>query len=189
MKFLIVLFFFCQIHVSSSIKTVETLELNKYLGRWYETYSSLIQRQTFQRNLVCTTADYSLQADGNIKVVNAGRLKTPTGLGSNITGTATVLDANHPGALRVTFPGTPNLPGANYLIVKLGPTTFGNDGLYEYSVVTTPLKALVWVLARNPETFETNFKDEVFKYLNDNGYNWFWNKPKPTIQGKDCVYL
>ena len=74
------------------------------------------------------------------------------------------------------------------LIVKVGPATFGDDGLYEYSVITTPYKALVWVLARNPETFEAKFKTEVFKFLDENGYNWFWNKPKPTVQGKDCIY-
>merc|ERR1711962_1057490 len=43
------------------VKTVDELDLTKYMGRWYEMYNSLIQRQTFQKDSFCTTADYTLK--------------------------------------------------------------------------------------------------------------------------------
>lgn len=38
--------------------TVESLNTSRYLGRWYQVYSSLIPNITFEKNLVCVVADY-----------------------------------------------------------------------------------------------------------------------------------
>ena len=48
---------------------VEGFELEKYLGKWYE-----IARLDFkwERNMDQTTAEYSLNPDGTVKVVNRG---------------------------------------------------------------------------------------------------------------------
>merc|ERR1712183_123943 len=167
------------------VDTVEDLDLASYTGRWYEGYSSLIQRATFQRNSYCTTADYSLKPNGAIKVINSGRLKSPTGEENTIEGEAKVVDANEPGALNVKFSTGPQGDKANYLVVKLGPVV---DGKYDYTVITTDYKALVWVLARNPETFAQKYEKDVLAYLKKNGYNWFINRPRKTYQGKDCIY-
>ncbi|MFA5768897.1 MAG: lipocalin family protein, partial [Bacteroidales bacterium] len=49
--------------------TVKELDLNRYLGKWYE-----IARfdHSFERGLVGATANYSLREDGKIKVLNTG---------------------------------------------------------------------------------------------------------------------
>ena len=74
------------------------------------------------------------------------------------------------------------------LVVKLGDATFGTKGLYEYSVVTTPFKLAVWVLARDPQSFSVKSQNEVSQFLKNNGFNSFWNRPIPTVQGQDCIY-
>ena len=73
-------------------------------------------------------------------------------------------------------------------VIKLGPKTYGEDNLYEYAIVTTPGKWLTWVLARDPKTFKERHDKEVLEFLDANGFNWFWNRPRETYQGDDCQY-
>jgi len=170
------------------VKTVDALDLNKYTGRWYEVYSSLIQRSTFQRNAYCTSATYSLNTDKTIKVFNAARTGSVTGPPSEVVGVAVVPNPKYPGALNVKFSTGPQGDSANYLVVKLGPATFGKNGDYEYTIITSPLKALMWVLARDVKDFKAKYETEVLAYLKANGYRWFWNRPRATYQGDDCIY-
>lgn len=53
----------------SDVTVVTPFDLNRYLGRWYE-----IARLDFhwEKNLINTTAHYSLNRDGSVKVVNQG---------------------------------------------------------------------------------------------------------------------
>jgi len=170
------------------VKTVDTLDLNKYTGRWYEAYSTLVQKATFQRNSYCTSATYTINGDGTVKVFNAGRIGSATGKANEILGVAKVVDAKVPGALNVKFATGPQGDSANYLVVKLGPATFGKDGLYEYTVISSPKKFLAWVLVRDVKDFKAKYETEVLAYLKDNGYKWFWNRPRATYQGDDCIY-
>ena len=73
-------------------------------------------------------------------------------------------------------------------VIKLGPQTFGDDNLYEYAVVSTPNKMLAWVLARDPKSFKEKHDKEVLEFMNSNGFNWFWNRPRESYQGPDCQY-
>merc|ERR1712142_1005298 len=180
---LVVCFYHCHGFLFPKVKTVDHLDIDKYMGRFYEIYSTLIQRQTFQKNSVCTSATYTLRKDGIVKVYNSGRKNTPTGEFSAINGTA--VPTKDPGAFIVNFPKSPKATSANYLVVKLGPVV---NGLYDYSVVSTPKKLMMWVLARDPATFKTKYDAEVKQFLKDNGYTWFWNKARETYQGADCLY-
>lgn len=38
--------------------TVKSIDLNAYLGRWYQMYASMNPNQTYERNGVCITGDY-----------------------------------------------------------------------------------------------------------------------------------
>ena len=50
------------------------LDVNKYLGEWYELATSAIVRNTFERGCSCTKATYTLQADGvQVKKMRAPR--------------------------------------------------------------------------------------------------------------------
>ena len=50
--------------------TVSELSVSSFLGRWFEMYSSVIPKATFEKGGFCTTADYfndELTADGEIR--------------------------------------------------------------------------------------------------------------------------
>ena len=74
-------------------------------------------------------------------------------------------------------------------VVKLGPPTFGDHGMYQYSVVTDNLQATLFVLARDVDTFRSQFDEEVTSWLAENGFTHFWNKPVPTVQNTKCLYV
>merc|ERR1711936_1171370 len=165
------------------VKTVDKLDVDKYLGRWYEAYGSLVQKWTFQKNSFCTCANYGKRSDGKISVFNAGRKFSPTGKASNITGYAYIPDANVPGKLKVVFPRSGE---GNYWVMKLGPLNAA--GQYSYAIVTSNFKAFLWVLVRDHDEYMKTQDAEIQQWLKENGFTHFWNKPSKTYQGKDCLY-
>lgn len=73
-------------------------------------------------------------------------------------------------------------------VVKLGPPTFG-EGLYQYSVVTDNLQITLFVLARDVDTFKSQYDEQVRNWLTENGFTRFYNKPVATLQNKECIYV
>ena len=41
---------------------------------------------------------------------------------------------------------------------------------------------------RDYESYMKTYDTEVQKYVKEKGFVWFWNKPRATYQGKDCLY-
>ncbi|MBN2351979.1 MAG: lipocalin family protein [Spirochaetales bacterium] len=78
------------------------LDLSRSLGRWYE-----IARLpfVFEDGLVNTSATYSLQADGNIQVLNEGYRNTFTGKKEKARDWAWVPDPARTAKLKVSFFG------------------------------------------------------------------------------------
>lgn len=130
------------ISCSSSMKTLKTVsevDLNRYTGKWYE-----IARlpNSFEKGLVCCTAEYSIRPDGKISVTNRGVKETDPAKTSSITGKAWVPDATEPGRLKVQF----FWPfAAGYYIFHL------DQENYQYALVGTPSRKYLWVLARTHE--------------------------------------
>ncbi len=120
-------------------KTVKNVDLNKYQGVWFE-----IARLPFrpEKDLVNITAEYTLEKNNRIKVVNKGFFKNPEGKLKKATGVAYLPDANEPGKLRVRFFG---IFGSDYLIVSL------DTANYQYAMVTNRNNTLLWILSRTPQ--------------------------------------
>jgi len=169
------------------INTVSTLNVTQYLGRWYQMYADATVVGTFERNAFCVTADYTLRKDGKVGVLNSERLYSETGTQNNITGYAYIPDPAQPGKLKVHLDGVP--VDAPYWVVKLGPPSFGEQGLYQYSVVTDNFQATLFVLARDVDTFRSQYDAEVKSWLAENGFTYPWNKPIATVQDDECLYL
>ena len=116
------------------LEVVPYVELEKYLGKWYE-----IAHLPFRFEDDCTdiTATYSLSKDGNVSVLNEcmrdGKLK-------QAKGKAKIVDKNTGAKLKVTFfwPFS-----ADYWIIDLGKD-------YDYAVVGTPNRKYLWILSRAP---------------------------------------
>ena len=71
----------------------------------------------------------------------------------------------------------------------LGPKTFGEEGLHEYSVVTTAKNDALYVLTRDYKTFKTTYEKEVLDFLRKAGFYDTEDKtPKAIYHGDDCAY-
>ncbi|EDO36965.1 predicted protein, partial [Nematostella vectensis] len=162
--------------------TVPALNITSYAGRWYQMYADLIVDETYERNSVCTTADYTLRKDGKIGVHNSGRVKTPDGEVKAISGYAYRKDPKVPGKFVLHFDSVP--VDGSYWVVKLGPVS---DGQYQYSIVTDSTTLQLFILSRDPSTY-SKYNDEVMAFCKENGFTHFWNKPRKTYQSEDCKY-
>ena len=89
------------------LQTVQSVDLQRYLGTWYEIASF---PQSFQRGCTGTTATYSLKDDGEIEVLNRCRKGSLTGEETTATGRARVVDTETNARLEVSFFGPSRTP-------------------------------------------------------------------------------
>lgn len=143
----------------SEPETVEWVDLERYMGLWYE-YAKL--PNSFQDQCVAnTTAEYTLREDGRVDVVN--RCDTADGV-DVATGVARIVDEETNAKLEVSFVEIfgLNLFWGDYWVIGLG-----ND--YEYAVVGHPERKFGWLLVRDPDVSE-DLMDEMFFTLESRGY-------------------
>lgn len=143
----------------SEPETVEHVDLERYMGLWYE-YAKL--PNSFQDQCVAnTTAEYTLRDDGRVDVVN--RCDTADGV-DVARGLARVVDEETNAKLEVSFVRIFGLQlfWGDYWIIGLG-----DD--YEYAVVGHPERKYGWLLVRDPEVSEDRM-DEMFFTLESRGY-------------------
>lgn len=163
----------------SSYTFVDELDLTKYDGVWFEVYDDLFD-QTFQRGGRCVTAEYTLENNGTVSIINSEIL--PSGKAENITGYAFYEDDNSGGELSVYLEGTPSV--APYWVVELGPVL---DDEYQYSIVSDPQKLSLFVLARDVEQFMKQYENEVLETLSVLGFDKTRNSPLKVNQSY-CEY-
>jgi apolipoprotein D and lipocalin family protein len=142
--------------IPKGAKAIKDFDLEKYLGKWYE-----IARLdfVFEKNLNNTTAEYSLNDDGSIKVINRGYNYIKN---KNVESTGKVKftgDSNE-GKLKVSFFG-PFYSGYNILAI---------DSDYKYALVVGKNLKYMWLLSRE-KTMPQNIKEEYLKIASDLGYN------------------
>jgi lipocalin len=118
--------------------TVPSVELERYLGTWFEVGSV---KQFFSVGLVNTKAQYSLNSNGTVRVENSGNYFAANGPESRIVGAAAPVDSTN-AKLNVSFAGppSPNPPG-NYWIVDL-------DADYQWAIVSDPTGTSAFLLSR-----------------------------------------
>lgn len=149
------------ISACSKIETVNYVDVDRYMGVWYQISA---YETSFNQDLVGVTAEYTLLADGSVQVYNKGNLVTLDGTLDEILGNAVVVDESTNSRLKVSFPGVPNFPWANYLIVIL------DEENYQYAVVTDPLKYTLFVLSRTPQ-MEPELYSDILSQLDSVGIN------------------
>jgi lipocalin len=167
--------------------TVDSLDIPKYLGLWYQMSADQIVYSTFEKDSYCCTALYGDNGDGTISVHNYARVKGPAGDIYTIDGYAYQSDAaNHPGQLKVVFNSDDAFPfPAPYWILELGPINTNNQ--YDYAIVSDNLSMYLFVLARDVATFNAKYKESVSATLTKLGFTGK-TAPIDTYQESDCVY-
>ncbi len=141
------------------MQTVETVDLERYMGRWYE-----IARfpNSFEEGCAGVTADYALRGDGTVSVLNTCRQGGLDGPVETAEGVAEPVDGSN-ARLEVDFvPWVPFTTG-DYWILDL-------DSDYRVAVVGAPSGSYGWILARTPQVDEAALADAL-DALRRNGYD------------------
>ena len=130
-------FSLCACVTKPPLATVQTVDLERYAGRWYEIarYPNWFQRRC-QSGAV---AEYTPQRDGSIKVVNSCR--DAGGVIRSITGRATVVPHSGNARLKVRFFGPFS---GDYWIIGL------DERNYSWALVGHPSRRFLWILSREP---------------------------------------
>lgn len=141
--------------IPKGAKAVENFDKSKYLGTWYE-----VARLDFyfERNLINTTANYSLNEDGSIKVVNRG-YEPYKKIWKESEGKAKFVGKENVGMLKVSFFG-PFYGGYN--VVAL-------DSNYQYALVAGEKLSYLWILSRK-KTIPDHIKKEYLQIAEKIGY-------------------
>jgi len=159
---------FCRTKKAGSpLATVTSLDIERYLGVWYE-----IARypNSFEKHCVGVTATYSVRNDGMISVYNHAYLHTLDGREQSITGKAKIADMSTKAKLRVSFFGPFY---ADYWIIALGEQ-------YEYAVVSEPSRRYLWILSRTPQMEPARYA-QILTFLEGQGFDT--GRLAMTLQG------
>jgi len=124
------------VSVPENITPVDNFNISQYLGKWYE-----IARldHSFERGLTSVSAEYILNPEGGIEVINRGFSKNENKW-KEIKGKGYFVDRKDVGFLKVSFWGPFY---GSYVIFYL------NKENYSYALVCGPDKSYLWILARS----------------------------------------
>ena len=176
MKGWLLLFFIVSVY--SHIEPVAKLDLDSYLGAWYEVYQDNFDK-TFQKNAACAVASYS-KNEKNITVLNSQIDKNNNV--DQISGYAYYKNNQSGGKLTVHLNGVPM--DSPYWVVELGPII---DNYYQYSIVTDNLQLSLFVLVRDVNEFYKKYNEKVLISLEKMGFTNKINHPEKMEQD-NCDY-
>ena len=136
------------------LTTVKHLDLERYMGTWYE-----IARfdHPFERGLTNVTATYELRPDGKINVTNAGR---KNGKQKTANGKAKQPDPSEPGKLKVAFF---LFFYADYYVLEL-------DKNYQWALIGSSSDKYLWILSRT-QVMEKDTLEHILMKARERGYD------------------
>lgn len=139
---------------NGKINLICDLDLEKYLGKWYEIAKYAVKEQ---KGLDNVTATYSLKDNGKIEVYNAGYKE---GKKRSIKGSAWQRSEECSGGLYVRFFWPFK---SEYNVIKLALD-------YRYAVVSGEKKDRLWILSRTPQIDQKDYQ-EIINFLVDKGFD------------------
>ena len=141
----------------SPLTVVDAVNLNRYLGMWYEIAS---YPSWFQKGCTGSTAEYSLLSDDKIQVINRCHKESLEGPLKVSKGKAEVVDTTTNAKLKVWFFWPFK---GDYWIIDLSPD-------YQWAVVGEPSRKYLWILSRTP-TMDGAIYQEILERLPQKGYD------------------
>lgn len=148
------------------LDVVDKVDVNRYLGRWYE-----IARLPFkqQAGCECTSAEYQLIDSTTLKVINKC-LKE--GKVDDAEGKAFVVEGSNNAKLRVQFFWPFR---GDYWVIDLDKEN------YQYAVVGTPSRKYLWILSRTQK-----MDNKLFQKVIENAGSKGFDMTKLEITKQDC---
>lgn len=136
--------------------TVRNLDIQRYLGTWYEIGR---YQHSFEKDLVGVTATYTLRENGKIEVLNQGYYKELDGKLKVANGKAKL--TSQPGKLRVSFF---LFFYADYNVLELD-----QEG-YQWALIGSSTPNYLWILARTPSISDKLYQ-EILRIAEKRGYD------------------
>lgn len=142
--------------IPKKAKPITNFEINRYLGTWYEIARFDFR---FERDLDNTTAQYSLEENGKVNVLNSGyNYKTKEWVSAK--GIAKFRVDKNVAALKVSFFG-PFYAGYNVLAI---------DNNYQYALIAGKNLDYLWILSRE-RSIPDDVKRSYLKIAKEVGYD------------------
>jgi apolipoprotein D and lipocalin family protein len=132
--------------IPEGVVAIKPFDKEKYLGKWYEIARFDFK---FERNLNNTTAQYSINENGTIKVINRG-YNYEKKKWEEATGVAKFVGESDVAMLKVSF-FRPFYGGYNVIAI---------DNDYKYALVCGNKLSYLWILSREttiPEDIKQNY--------------------------------
>ena len=139
----------------SAIPTAKNVDIKRYMGTWYEIAR---YENSFQKGLKNSSAQYILNADGTVTVVNSG--EDANGKRTSAKGRAYAPDKGDFSKLRVSF-FWPFY--GDYYILDI-------DDKYSWVLVGGRDKSYLWILSRTP-TLPQSTIAKILKIAEARGYD------------------
>ncbi len=135
-------------------RPVSNLDVERYMGLWYE-----VARfdNKFEKNLVDVTAEYTLESEDRISVINRG-VNTKNGRYKSTKGKART--TSEAGTLEVSFFLFFYAP---YIVLEL-------DEEYQWALVGSSSDKYLWILSRTPK-LEPETLNRILMLAKKRGYN------------------
>ncbi len=154
---------------------VAQVDLNRYLGTWYEIASI---PQSFQKGCHCTRAVYSLLKEDQVRVINTCNKGAVDGKLKRARGRGYVVNRQSNAELEVGFflPFIPAFRGDYWII--------GLDEDYRYAVVSNPEATTLWILSRTP-VLAPELLERAYEIAEQNGISR--DRIVPQVQA-GCTY-
>lgn len=148
-------FFSCKT-IPEGVVAIDHFDQEKYLGKWYEIARFDFK---FEKNLNNTTAEYSLNDNGSIKVDNKG-YNTVSKKWKQAIGKAKFVGETDVAMLKVSFFG-PFYGGYNVIAL---------DENYKYALIAGDSFDYLWILSRE-NTIPEDVKANYLKIAEDYGFD------------------
>jgi apolipoprotein D and lipocalin family protein len=137
-------------------ETVDFVDIERYAGLWYEIARYPVP---FDEDGVAVTAEYTLNEDGTVGILNSSLVGDLDGPPNSIEGVARVVDEETNAKLAITF-DRPELQGIEfpYWIIEL-------DEDYQWAVVTNDTRFVLYILSRTPTMDDAVYEDILYRVV------------------------
>ena len=155
MTLLSLFFVACSTKQDTDLKTVEKVDLQRYLGDWYEIAR---YEHKFQKDCKNVKANYSLREDKKIQIVNSctkistNEFKDAKAVAYNVDETNSKLNVSF---FRPFY--------GDYWILDL-------DKDYKYAIIGTPSKEYLWILSRE-KTMNQDLLNKLLEKITNMGFD------------------
>lgn len=148
---------------TAALPTAGPIDAQRYSGKWYELARLPVR---FQNPKSVSTAEYGVRPDGKISVLNTAYVGDK--VSAKITGSATPLDPAQKDKLNVKFGGflkfIPSPREGNYWILDI-------DKDYQTALVGSPDKKFLWLLARDPKSWDAAVSQSMIQKATTLGFD------------------